>query len=129
MLTFLEAIGLYLWSRAWDVADRVFKLASWGLLIAALVAINRKHPTPEIGTASAVLSVLWLAGMLASVVDAGMALQDKCAEHTAAFKSLLLRLSLSLFVALVVTYSVVGLLRGATVVFALIIDLSMKANP
>jgi hypothetical protein len=129
MLPFLEVIGRYLWSRAWDIADRVFKLASWGLLIAALLAINKKHPIPEIGTASVILSVLWLAAMLVSVVNAGMAFQDKCAEHIAAFKSLWVRLPLSLVVALAVTYSVGVLLRGATVAFASITTLSIKADP
>jgi hypothetical protein len=129
MLPFLEAVGLYLWSHAWEISDRVFKLASWGLLIAAVVAVNRKHPTPEIGIVCALLTVLWLVAMLVSLVAAGMAFQDKCAEHIGALRSSLLQVPLSLLVALAVTYSVFGLMQGATLVFALIIDATIKASP
>jgi hypothetical protein len=129
MINFLETLGLHLWCRVWDIADHVFKLASWGLLLAGLFAVNSKHPTSELVAITAVLSVLWLTAMLASVIKAGTALLDKCAEHIVAFKLPWLRLLLHLVAVLSVTQSVVGLARAVTIVFAHIIDVSMKANP
>lgn len=54
-------------AHAFEIAERVFKLASWLLAVAALSALQQKASSPDLAPFVSLLSSLWLLAMAVSV--------------------------------------------------------------
>lgn len=73
----LRSVGKF----TWPVAERVFKLAAWMFVCAAVAAIGQETGKIEIQLLAGVLTVLWIAAALASAFVAVGFLQDAARDR------------------------------------------------